>query len=282
MRPLMSDNQPLESSEPGDRSFDLPTTSIPAKWSSILKPWALPVFPVGADQLDAPPVEPLPQGIRIVRLVPDQTLHDGLRPARSFPRNRDRRQRGFRQRHFRRRGRGDENSQRYTLAVCHHHALRTLAPLGFADFGAPFFAGLKVPSMKVSSQSNRPRESSSARKLRQRSFQTPSSYQRLRRRQQVAGLGYSDGRSRQRAPVLSTQRIPSKTSRLLAHGRPPLEPDGRSGRRGSIFDHCLSVSRTLRTRTHRPPTRPPRWKRCGVHQDTLSRTVMKPLLRQWP
>jgi hypothetical protein len=260
MRPLISDDQPLEGSEPGDSSLDLPAAPIAAKRSAILETGALPISPVGADQFDSPLAELLSQSIGIVRFVPDQTLHDGLRAARSLPWNRDRRERGLRQRHFRRRGEGDENSQRYTLAVCHHHALRTLAPLGVPDFGAPFFAGLNVPSIKVSSQSNRLRASNSARKLRQRSFQTPSSYQRLRRRQHVAGLGYSDGRSRQRAPVLSTQRIPSKSSRLLAQGRPPLGPAGSLGRRGSIFDHCLSVSRMLRPRTHRPPTRPPSWK----------------------
>lgn len=132
--------------------------------------------------------------------------------------------------------------------------------------------------MKVSFQANRPRASNSARKLRHMSSQTSSSYHRWSRLQQVAGLGYSAGRSRQRAPVLRTQRIPSKTSRLLAQGRPPLGPERSSGRRGSIFDHCRSVKRTLRPRTQKPPARPPRRNSCGGHQHTLSKWVMKPLL----
>ena len=39
-----------------------------------------------------------------------------------------------------------------TRAVCHHHELRTLAPLGLSDAAAPFFATTKVPSMKHSSE----------------------------------------------------------------------------------------------------------------------------------
>ena len=39
-------------------------------------------------------------------------------------------------------------SARNTLAVDHHHPLRSLAPLGFSDSCAPFFAGAKLPSRK--------------------------------------------------------------------------------------------------------------------------------------
>jgi hypothetical protein len=38
-------------------------------------------------------------------------------------------------------------SQRNTAAV-DHHPLRPLAPLGFSDSAAPFFAGAKLPSSK--------------------------------------------------------------------------------------------------------------------------------------
>src|SRR6185437_12579500 len=48
-------------------------------------------------------------------------------------------------------------SQRNTLAVDHHHPLRALAAFGFADPVAPFLAGAKLPSMKLSLQSSRPR-----------------------------------------------------------------------------------------------------------------------------
>jgi hypothetical protein len=137
-------------------------------------------------------------------------------------------------------------SQRNTLAVDHHHALRTLAPLGFSDVGAPFFADMNEPSMNVFSQSSRPRASRWPRNARHIASQVPSSSQCRKRRQQVAPLGYPSGRSRQRAPVLSTQRIPSTTARLLMRGRPPVRERRGRGRCGSILAHCASVSRTLR------------------------------------
>jgi hypothetical protein len=76
----------------------------------------------------------------------------------------------------------------------------------------------------------------------------PSSSQARRRRQQVDPLGYPAGRSRHRAPVLRTQRMPSTTSRCGTRGRPPSRERGLRGRCGSIAAHCASVSRTLRWR----------------------------------
>ena len=146
-------------------------------------------------------------------------------------------ERAFGQSHFRRAGRGQLASQRNTRAVDHHHPLCALAPLGFANSEAPFLAGAKLASRKLSSQSSVPRASSSDKNARHTLSQTPCFSQRPRRRQQVAALGYSLGRSRQRAPVLSTHKIPSSTRRLSAHGRPRLLSRGNSG---SIFFHCSS------------------------------------------
>jgi len=46
--------------------------------------------------------------------------------------------------------------QRNTFAVDHHHPLRALAPLGFSDFRALFFADAKLPSRNDSLQSSCP------------------------------------------------------------------------------------------------------------------------------
>jgi hypothetical protein len=136
-------------------------------------------------------------------------------------------------------------SHRNTLAVDHHHPLRTLAPLGFSDLRAPFFAEANEPSMNVSSQWSRPRASSWPRKARHIRSHVPSSSHCRRRRQHVDPLGYPSGRSRHRAPVFKTQRIPSTTSRLLTRGRPPWGERRGRGRCGSILAHCASVTRTL-------------------------------------
>jgi hypothetical protein len=77
----------------------------------------------------------------------------------------------------------------------------------------------------------------------------PSANQRFKRRQHVAGLGYSAGKSRQRAPVLSTHKMPSITARDSVHGRPPRTVRGKRGSSGSILAHCASVNRTPRLAT---------------------------------
>jgi hypothetical protein len=133
-------------------------------------------------------------------------------------------------------------SQRNTLAVDHHHPLRALAPFGWADAFAPFFAGAKLPSANASDQSIWPFASSSARNARQVSSQTSCSSHNLNRRQQVEGLGYCFGKSAQGAPVRSIQSIPSKTLRLSAQGLPPRPDFWVLGSNGSIFSHCACVS----------------------------------------
>jgi hypothetical protein len=130
-------------------------------------------------------------------------------------------------------------SQRNTFAVDHHHPLRTFAPFGVSNPKAPFFAGAKDPSIKASSQSKRDFWSRSAKNLRHTSSQTPSSSHSRSRRQHVEGLGYLLGRSFHGAPVFSIQRIPSKTCRLSACGR-PTRPGLGLGSSGSIFCHWSS------------------------------------------
>jgi hypothetical protein len=144
-------------------------------------------------------------------------------------------------------------SERNTFAVDHHHPLRTLSAFGFSDAGAPFFAGAKDPSAKVSAQSSWPFSSSSPKKARHSSSQRSCSSQSRRRLQQVLGEGYSEGRSFQRAPLRSTQRIPSKTRRLSAGLRPPFRDRLNFGSNGSIFAHCASVSSTRARAMKRSP-----------------------------
>ena len=96
---------------------------------------------------------------------------------------------GFRKLNFCRRGTFQPNSQRKTLTVDQYHPLRALAPLGFTHSEAPFFAGAKLPSKKVSSHLSRPSSSSAPNSARQASSQTPSSSHCFSRRQQVAGEG---------------------------------------------------------------------------------------------
>src|SRR6516164_1448764 len=165
----------------------------------------------------------------------------------------DRRERLLGESHFRRGGRVKGVSQRKTAAVDHHHPLRPLAPLGFSDFSAPFFAGAKLPSRNDSLHSSCRRWFNSLRNARQIFSQTPCSSQSRSRRQHVEGWGYFSGRSCQRAPLRRIHKIPSNTRRFAIHGRPPLRCWGGLGSKGAIFCHCASVSNG-RDRAIGPPS----------------------------
>src|SRR5271157_5416739 len=154
----------------------------------------------------------------------------------------DRRQRRLREFDFRRGCRVKVVSQRKTAAVDHHHPLRPLAPLGFSDCAAPFFAGAKLPSRNDSLHFNCWRSLSSLRNARQMFNQTPCSSQSRSRRQQVEGCGKFSGISCQRAPLRRIHRIPSSTWRFSIHGRPPLRWSRGLGSKGAIFFHCASAS----------------------------------------
>jgi hypothetical protein len=96
--------------------------------------------------------------------------------------------------------------------------------------------------MNASLQSSRPLRFNSPRKVRQIVSQISFSSQSLNLRQHVEGDGYSLGKSCHRAPLQAIHRMPSKTLRLSAHGRPPRLLLRNLGSNGSIFLHCRSVN----------------------------------------
>ncbi len=243
---LMTNQQATELSEPSVGALHNPAVLVTPQFASILVAPFLVVLPVGRNQFDAPLLQPLTQRIRIVCAVCDYALGFLSRP--SFrARHADFGERGFRKCSFSRRGTFEPNSQRKTLTVDQYHPLRALATLGFADGCAPFFAGAKLPSKKVSSHLSKPSPSSAPSKVRHASSQTPSSSHRLSRRQQVDGEGNSSGRKRHAAPVCRIQRMPSKQARFDAHGRPRRSRRSLGwGSNGSISSHCSSVNSLCR------------------------------------
>ncbi len=234
-----------EVSEPGDGSFDDPAPSIAPQRTAILCRRFDAVDLVRADHLDAARRQSLPQRIAVVAAVQNDALRSISRSAAPCTRHLHRGQRRFQQLHFRRRGRCQEDSQRKTRAVSHHQPLCTLSTLGFSHAEAPFFAGAKLPSAKISVQLSVPCSSSAARRARQALSQMPFFSHSFSRRQQVAGEGYSSGKSFHRAPLRSTHRIPSKVSRLSARRRPPRLDGFGAGNSGSMIFQCSSVSKDL-------------------------------------
>ncbi len=239
---LVSNQKSAELAQPGVGSLHDPAAFVAPHLPSVAIALPLVVFAVGSDQLDGPLLQPLPQWIRIVTGIGDYAL--GLLPRPAFcARDTDFFKRGFRKRNFCRRGTFQPNSQRKTLTVDQYHPLRPLAALGFTDRVAPFLAGAKLPSRKVSSHFSSPSASRAPSRARHASSQTPSSCHCFSRRQQVAGEGNSSGRNRHAAPVCRIHRSPSKQARFDAQGRPRLSFLRRpSGNNGSINSHCSSVT----------------------------------------
>lgn len=229
-------------SQPAYRPLDLPSPAVSAKSPAVLRRFLPTVGPVRGDKFDPHSPELAAELVAVVGFVTDQPLRP--RPARAgFAPRPHRLERLLGERDLRRAGGVYGNSQRKTLAVCHHHKLCAFPPLGLPDAQAPFFAGANVPSMKHSPHAILPRLLTWERNALQILSQTPCFCHNIRRRQQVLGLGYLSGRFFQRAPVRRTHRIPSRTSRLLRQGLPRLVI---LGSRGSIFSHCSSVRYTPR------------------------------------
>ena len=235
-RAIVTHDQASEVSEPGVGPFDNPSPSVTPQRSTILRG-------VRADQFDPATSQSLSQRITVVRFVGDHPQRFLSRTARLMtPSYADRRERRFREFDFRRGCRVKVVSQRKTAAVDHHHPLRPLAPLGFSDSAAPFFAGAKLPSRNDSLHFNCWRSFNSLRNDRQIFNQMPRSSQFRSRRQHVEGCGNFSGRSCQRAPLRRIHRIPSSTRRFSIHGRPPLRCLGGLGSKGAIFSHCAFVA----------------------------------------
>ena len=224
-------------------TLDFPASSITAQLAFVLERTANPATAIRYDQFRSPAQQASPQSIGIIPTVRYHTLQSFPWTSAPRPRYSHPRQRAFCEAKL-----GDLRgrklrSDRYALAVDHHHALRTFPATGLAHGRAPFFAITKVASRKASSQSRSLRSSKRASSACQARNHTPSSSHRRRRRQQVEPLGNSAGRSRHRAPTRRTQRMPSKQLRFDAQGRP--RPSRRrlgSGNKSSICFHCWSVS----------------------------------------
>ena len=242
-RAVVAHHQSTEVAEPSEGALHGPPSLIATQCPTVLRRGFTSVLAMRGDQLDIALGQLLAQRIAIVAPVADEA--EGLLPGTPglmSPTYTDRRQRRFDELDLRGGGRVKVVSQRKTLAVDHHHPLRPLAPLGFADSPAPFFAGAKLPSRNASLHCSCWRSFNSARNARQIFSQTPCSSQSRSRRQQVEGEGNSSGKSCQRAPLRSIHKIPSSTGRSSARGRPPRGRGGRRGSKGWIFSHWASVS----------------------------------------
>ena len=242
---VLADEEATEVAQMSESAFDLPALAVAAQGTAIVARGGTAAPPMRANQDNAPLEQTPAQRIAIVSAIRDDAQRATLRPTAPGPWDRDASQGAFRQSYFRGTGRAELASQRNTLAVCHHHPLCTLATFGFTHAEPPFLAGAKLPSRNTSSQLSLPRASSCPSKPRQIFNQTSRSSHWRNRLQQVLAEGYTLGKSRQRAPLRRTHRIPSKTSRSSARGRPRCRRRGGLGKSGLILSHCLSLSKEV-------------------------------------
>jgi len=267
-RAVVAHHQSAEVAEPGDGAFHRPPPLTAPQGPAVLRRGLATILAMRNDQLDAAPGQLLAQRVTVVATVGDEAFR--LLPRTAWPMLPSYADRGecrLRQPDLRRGSRVKVVSQRNTRAVDHHHPLRPLAPLGFADSAAPFFAGAKLPSRNASLHFNCWRSFNSPRNARQISSQTSCSSQSRSRRQQVEGDGNSSGKSCQRAPLRRIHKMPSSTLRSSARGRPPRGRLGRFGSKGWIFSHWASVS----SRPYRAIRPPPG--AAHLHDPPLTRTT---------
>jgi hypothetical protein len=233
--------------QPGVGAFDFPALAIASQLAFVLEATVANVLSVGNDQLRTLPFQSPAQRVGVIAPVGNDASQVGARASASRPRHSYLSERALREPAFGNlRGR-KLHSDRYAAAVDHHHALRTFPATCFADCRAPFFAVMNVASRKASSQSSNRRWSSADNSFCHAANQIPSSSHIRNRRQQVDPSGYWSGRSRHRAPVRSTHRIPSRHERFEAQGRP--RPSLRrfgSGNSGHNTSHCASLNNTRR------------------------------------
>ena len=233
---FMTNDESTEATYPGDGAFDFPAAAVTPQFSSVLCFRSSATLAMGADQIPTFCQKTRAQFVTIVGSIRNQgnRRFSGGHLVDQF----------FDECDLSRRSTFGPACQWNSLTICHHHPLRTFSTLSFADFFAPFFAGEKLASTNTSSQSSNPRWSSVSRKACQISTRMPSPSHSTNRRQQVLGEGYRSGKSRQRAPLRSTHRMPSKQVRLSAGGRPPRGDRFRFGINAPIFSHCSSLTKS--------------------------------------
>jgi len=136
--------------EPGEEALDFPAAAVATQFAAVLSVLAAAIVLVRRDQPDAMFLpEALIERIAIVGAVADHSFWLGSRETLLDG--------GFDEFGFMRRSAGDAAGDRKTMAVCDRHDFTAFSSASRADSSAPFFAELKLASMKVSDRSSLPR-----------------------------------------------------------------------------------------------------------------------------
>ena len=136
--------------EPGEEALDFPATAVSAQFAAVLSALPAAIVLVRRDQPDTMSLpEALIERIAVIGTVADHSFGFGARETLLDG--------GFDEFGFMRRSAGDAAGDRKTMAVCDRHDFTAFPSASRADSSAPFFAELKLASMKVSDKSSLPR-----------------------------------------------------------------------------------------------------------------------------
>jgi|SRR5215467_2583628 len=153
--------------EPGEEPLDSPAAAVTAQFAAILSVLAATDVLVGRDESNAVFLpQALVERIAVIGAVTDHSFRLGSREALldgSFDKLR-----------FMRRSAGDAAGDRKTMAVCDRHDFTAFSAASRADSRAPFFAELKLASMKVSDRSSLPRTRRSSASVCNNRVRVPS------------------------------------------------------------------------------------------------------------
>ncbi len=160
-------DQSAEVVKPGEEALDFPAATVAAQFATILSVFPATIELVRCDEPDAMLLpKALVQWIAVVSAVTDHSFRFGSREAMLDG--------SFDEFGFMRRSAGDAAGDRKTMAVCDRHDFTAFSAASRADSSAPFFAELKLASMKVSDRSSLPRARKSSARACNNRVRVPS------------------------------------------------------------------------------------------------------------
>lgn len=146
---FVADDQTSEIMQPCKKPFNLPASAVAAQPASVIESGLGAVVPVRCNQKYLLVEQALAQRVAVIGPVCDQ--------ASRLVRHQSLFQGGLHQFYFCGRSSLRVNGEWKTMSISDCHDFDTLAPLGLANFEAPFLAAAKLPSMKHSDKSKPPR-----------------------------------------------------------------------------------------------------------------------------
>src|SRR6267143_2271991 len=150
-----ADDHATKIMKPGEQALDFPAATVAPQHAAILRGFPAACGVVRSNQLHTEAFANLHiQRIAVVSAVADQALGSFGKEASL--------ERGFDELCFMRRSAGYVHGERKTMAVADRHDFAAFAATSRADSRAPFFAELKLASMKDSLKSSFPRSRKSS------------------------------------------------------------------------------------------------------------------------